>query len=239
MCVPGIAIEKLFTPINNTTSGETTIEVRNMFRFNRIPINLTMILGLFLLLIFVHIIKVILSLTISQWIFIGYVLLGVYLLRRYINRRKAIKELEERKIYLNRQRNLNDLKQMDWFDFESFICDIFILLGYDAYTTNRTNDGGKDIIIHKGDFYGIAECKRYDKSKITRPDIQKFHSAIIDSNAEKGYFITTGEFTKPAIQYVLDKPIVLINGEKIVMLLEKIRNSDVEAVHSIETLIEI
>lgn len=68
--------------------------------------------------------------------------------------------------------------------------------------------------MYRGNSFTVAECKRYGKTKAGRPDIQKFHSAIIDCNAEVGYFITTGEFTKQALAYVVDKPIVLIDGQK-------------------------
>ncbi|OXT17198.1 hypothetical protein B9K06_12630 [Bacillus sp. OG2] len=113
---------------------------------------------------------------------------------------------------------------MDPFEFEWFIKEMFELLGYHATVTKKTNDGGKDIILRKNDQRSLVECKRYNTPKVTRPDIQKFHSAIIDYKATKGYFVTTGDFTKPAIEYCKDKKIELISGKELVILLEEVMN---------------
>jgi restriction system protein len=86
------------------------------------------------------------------------------------------------------------------------------------------SDGGKDIILRKGDFVAVAECKRYKAPKVTRPDVQKFHSALMDMKAKEGFFITTGNFTKPAVDYVLDRPIQLIDGSKWINLIEEFSN---------------
>lgn len=125
---------------------------------------------------------------------------------------RAMRRLEE-------MRYFKELLNMTPTQFEHYVKDLFVARGYKAKVTKPTGDGGKDIIIEEKDNDGImiAECKRYNKNtKVTRPDIQKFHSAIIDCNANKGFFITTGEFTKEAIKYAEGKPMTLINGEKLI-----------------------
>nr|WP_318506109.1 restriction endonuclease [Bacillus sp. T3] len=74
--------------------------------------------------------------------------------------------------------------------------------------------------MKKGSDTLLVECKRYNSQKVTRPEIQKFHSAIIDMKAKKGFFVTTGEFTKTAIEYSNDKHIELINGNSLLSLLQ-------------------
>lgn len=110
--------------------------------------------------------------------------------------------------------------------FEHYICDVFRHFGYDAHVTPATGDSGKDIMIYKSNMFAIAECKRYDKAKVTRPDIQKFHSALIDCKADKVYFVTTVNFTNQAKSYVLDKPIEIINGDKLVRLIEEMTKDE-------------
>lgn len=123
-----------------------------------------------------------------------------------IKKMKAIKKLDE-------------IKKMTPFEFEHFIREMYELLGYQARVTSQTGDGGKDIILYKNSIKKIVECKRYNKIKVTRPEIQKFHSAIIDTNASKGVFITTGGYTAPAVKYVENKPIELINGDNLISML--------------------
>ncbi|MBM7620176.1 restriction system protein [Bacillus tianshenii] len=116
---------------------------------------------------------------------------------------------------------LESIKEMHHFEFEYFMKEVFELLGYKANLTPKTGDGGKDILLHKNKELILVECKRFNKTKVTRPDIQKFHSAIIDMEAKRGYFVTTGAFTKQAIEYALNKSIELINGEELIRLLQK------------------
>lgn len=77
------------------------------------------------------------------------------------------------------------------------------------------------IILRKNHEILLVECKRYNTPKVTRPDIQKFHSAMIDMNAKKGLLITTGEFTKPAIEYTKNKAIEVIDGDHLIAFINK------------------
>ena len=155
------------------------------------------------------------------WLILLAVTAGILFAWGYIRKRRKIREEENRKLALRRQGHLSNLKQMDPFEFERYICDLFKELGYEANVTTSSGDGGKDLIMTRGRITAVAECKRYVTTKITRPQIQKFHSAVIDSNAEKGHFITTSDFTKHAITYVENKPIILINGETLVKMIEE------------------
>ncbi|WP_085522681.1 restriction endonuclease [Tuberibacillus sp. Marseille-P3662] len=57
--------------------------------------------------------------------------------------------------------------------------------------------------------------------KVTRPQVQQFHSAVIDSKAKEGFFVTINDFTGKAYSYMLDKPIHLINGNQLLNMIEK------------------
>ena len=107
------------------------------------------------------------------------------------------------------------LKMLDGFDFENLCAKIIEKLGWGRVTvTPKVNDGGKDLIIEGPNSKVIyVECKHMPDSKIGRPVIQKFHSAIMTSKASEGIVITTGSFTKDAIEHVknLNLPIKLID----------------------------
>lgn len=139
------------------------------------------------------------NLSIYQWMVILTLIVGFVIARRHIKNERRLRESEERREYLERQSNLEDLMQLNWLDFEKYIRDLFIQLGFEASLTSPSGDGGRDIFIYKDDFFAVAECKQYGPTnKVTRPDIQKFHSAVIDCKADKGFFITTGVFTRHA-----------------------------------------
>lgn len=173
------------------------------------------------------------SLSVVSWLVIGTIVAAISMViykvrvnkkleEEILNKCKAEKEAAERKLLLKRKGTLTELKKMPPLDFEYFVCDLFIQMGYDAHVTKATGDGGKDIIVRKDCYCAVVECKRYDKTKVTRPQIQQFHSAVMDCNAEIGYFVSTGGFTSQARSYALNKPVNLISGFQLVKLIEKV-----------------
>ncbi|WP_052342821.1 restriction endonuclease [Bacillus sp. EB01] len=150
-----------------------------------------------------------------------------YLLHTLINLRKT-KQAQyirnQAKARVLRGSAYQKLMTMNSAEFEKYIADLFTCKGYTAELTPLTGDGGKDIILRKNKEVSVVECKRYSETnKISRPDIQKFHSALIDMNAKEGYFVTTGYFTEPAMKYCIDKPIKLIDLPRLMELIEETR----------------
>lgn len=64
------------------------------------------------------------------------------------------------------------------------------------------------------------QAKRWSGT-VGRPEIHKFAGALQGVRAKKGIFITTSEFSKDAIDYVLniDPKIILIDGKKLAQLM--------------------
>ena len=97
--------------------------------------------------------------------------------------------------------------------FEVYVADVFRNLeGFqDVELTPQSNDRGVDIFAwYKGARVAI-QCKLY-KGTIGAPTIQAFVGAMLDSGANKGYIVTTSQFTLSANNMVLDHPIELIDG---------------------------
>ncbi|MDE3016477.1 MAG: restriction endonuclease, partial [Pseudomonadota bacterium] len=91
--------------------------------------------------------------------------------------------------------SLEELRHLSPQQFEDEIAKMFERLGYKVEQTPYTNDYGRDAILTKGDEKAIVECKRYgEKQTSGRPDLQKFYAAIMDDKAQKGFFVTSGEF---------------------------------------------
>ncbi|PHF09569.1 restriction endonuclease [Bacillus wiedmannii] len=113
-----------------------------------------------------------------------------------------------------------NLEIMDPREFEYFVADFFRSLGYKVQVTSGSNDGGKDIILYKGNEMKFVEVKRYTKNSIGRPFIQKLHSAIVDADAVGGYFVTLSNFNQNARQYAANKNIELIDGDSLINMMK-------------------
>lgn len=111
--------------------------------------------------------------------------------------------------------------------FEILVVDLLVAMGYGgsikdaAQVVGKSGDGGIDGII-KEDRLGLdtiyIQAKKWDENSIiSRSEIQKFVGALQGHHANKGVFITTGRFAKPAKDFVksLSCKVILIDGEQL------------------------
>jgi restriction system protein len=114
--------------------------------------------------------------------------------------------------------------------FEQLVVDLLMAMGYggsrieNGEVTKASQDGGIDGIISQ-DRLGLdriyIQAKRWDKTSIGRPEIQKFVGALAQHDARKGVFITTSSFAKSALAYAerVNYRIILIDGEELANLM--------------------
>lgn len=116
--------------------------------------------------------------------------------------------------------------------FEKLVLDLLDKMGY-AYdeesviTTNYCGDEGIDGII-KEDKFGFnniyIQAKRWNRSTVGRPEIQKFLGAVAGQGGTKGLFITTSSFTREALDYAknqLQVKLILVDGKMLTNLMIK------------------
>lgn len=113
--------------------------------------------------------------------------------------------------------------------FENLVIELLVKMGYGGSRKDagkaigKSGDEGIDGII-KEDKLGLdiiyIQAKRWEGS-VGRPEIHKFVGALQGQRAKKGVFITTGVFTKDALEYVksIDNKVVLIDGELLTQLM--------------------
>lgn len=114
--------------------------------------------------------------------------------------------------------------------FEEAVLELLIAMGYGgaegkATRTQLSNDGGIDGVIDQ-DALGLSriyvQAKRYAMdSTVGRPDIQAFVGALQGAQANQGVFLTTGKFSRGAVQYAdaIQSRVVLIDGDRLARLM--------------------
>jgi restriction system protein len=127
------------------------------------------------------------------------------------------------------QEILDQVKKCSPKFFENLVIDLLISMGYggsrrDAgQAIGQSGDSGIDGII-KEDKLGLdivyVQAKRWENA-VGRPDVQKFAGSLDGQRAKKGILITTSYFSQEAKNYVnvIEKKIVLIDGENLVQLM--------------------
>lgn len=128
-----------------------------------------------------------------------------------------------------REEALKVLLSLPASGFERFSQRILREAGFIQVTvTGRSGDGGIDgygtlQINHLVSFKVLFQCKRYSKS-VSSPEVRDFRGAMA-GRADKGIVITTGTFTAEAKKEAFRDgvpPIELIDGEKLIDLLESL-----------------
>jgi restriction system protein len=138
--------------------------------------------------------------------------------KRFIEARDILAELN----------STPNLAEMDWEDFEHLIRDLFELyfrdIGGEVKVTQRSREGGIDAVIFdpdpiRGGKY-IIQAKRYND--IVHPSaVRELNGVMIDEGAARGILVTTSYFGKDSIDFVKNKPITLIDGPRLVFMLNE------------------
>jgi len=126
-------------------------------------------------------------------------------------------------------RLLEQVRAMDPFRFEYLVIDLLVKMGYGgshaeaARVTQRTNDEGIDGVINE-DRLGLdtiyVQAKRW-QTAVGRKEVQSFVGALAGKKANKGIFITSGDFVTTATDYVknITQKVTLINGARLAELM--------------------
>lgn len=104
--------------------------------------------------------------------------------------------------------------------FEEFVAEVFEAMGYEVEHAGGTGDEGVDLKVKKGGLLGVVQCKYFSKGVIGSPELQKFLGTIQHTRSHKGFFVTTRTFTLAAEKFVATHPIELIDGPRLVELVQ-------------------
>ena len=95
-----------------------------------------------------------------------------------------------------------DLRTIDRRKFEQLIAELFAGFGYEVELTQRTRDGGKDIIAIKRqevDLRFLIECKRPDPGNpVSISTVRELYGVKVDDGASKAILVTTTYFSPDA-----------------------------------------
>lgn len=108
------------------------------------------------------------------------------------------------------------------YEFEELVAHLLECMGYTARVTQRSGDGGVDVIAHR-DKLGFeppilkVQCKR-KTDQTSRPEVDQLLGTLGDG--EYGLFIALGSFSRQSVELERNRPkLRLIDGEQFVELM--------------------
>lgn len=116
---------------------------------------------------------------------------------------------------------IQQLRTIDWFQFEKLVAAVFRKLGYTVSRRGGANpDGGIDLVIDKDGQQAAVQCKQWKQWNVGVKSVREFLGALTDAGIQKGIFITLCGYTGEAKQLAEKHGIEIINETGLATLLE-------------------
>jgi restriction endonuclease Mrr len=139
-------------------------------------------------------------------------------------RQERAHQENERLVRMNR---LGDLLALTPRQFEELIGKLLEASGYqNVRRVGGSGDLGVDLVAYDTQgSYIVVQCKRYNPGKsVSSPDLQKFIGMmVLHHKADKGIFVTTSSFTRPAIDLAQQQSIQLVDGVQLVQWVQNFK----------------
>ena len=118
------------------------------------------------------------------------------------------------------------LQQMDAYEFEYFVADLWTQMGWETEVSSAAGDKGVDVIARQSMPYDqllLIQAKRYGpNTTVGSPDVQQYASLRQQfEDVDKVLIVTTNEFTQQARETADQLNVKLIDGERLVHLIEQ------------------
>jgi restriction system protein len=131
---------------------------------------------------------------------------------------------KKQKRLIEQQQGIETLKEITWSDFEILVGEAFRRKGYSVQENMVGGpDGGVDLTLSKDGALHIVQCKHWRSSKVGVPIVREMFGVLKATKALSVFIVTSGEFTKEAINFANDLPIQLVNGDELMALIADVQ----------------
>lgn len=135
--------------------------------------------------------------------------------KRFVEQSDILADLESRP-------NLMDLNP---FEFENLVSNLFKQLGLETKLTRSSRDGGVDAVAYdvRPVIGGkvVIQAKRY-RNTVGVAAVRDLFGTMMNEGANKGILVTTSGYGPDAFDFAKDKPIELLDGGRLLYLLEQV-----------------
>lgn len=135
----------------------------------------------------------------------------------------ALAALYRRRL-LDRQQDLESLRQTTWQDFERLVGEAYRRQGYRVVETGGGGaDGGIDLKLTKNGETWLVQCKRWRQEKVGVKVARELFGVVAGEQATGGILITTSTFTPEADGFARGKPLKLVAGEELLRMVRAVQ----------------
>ena len=135
----------------------------------------------------------------------------------YFKQRKSVSLVDE-----VRSGSGRSVTGLSWQEFESLVAGGFRQQGFAVAEQGASSpDGGIDMVLCRGRDKYLVQCKQWRAQQVGVTVIRELYGVIAAENAAGGYVVTSGRFTKDAMEFAAGRNIELIDGKRLNTLLRE------------------
>ena len=121
-----------------------------------------------------------------------------------------------------------NLASMDWEDFEHLVAQLleweFRSVGIEVRVTQASRDRGVDALLFDPDpLRGgkfVIQAKRYTRV-VDVSAVRDLYGTVMNEGANRGILLTTASFGPDSYEFARDKPLSLVDGQNLLLMLQK------------------
>jgi restriction system protein len=114
------------------------------------------------------------------------------------------------------------LNQLTWREFEMLVGEAFRAQGYSVAETGGSADGGVDVVLRKDSEKYFVQCKHWRAQTVGVPIVRELYGAMAAHGATGGFVVTSGRFTRPALEFAAGRNLTLIDGPKLHAMIQRV-----------------
>lgn len=119
--------------------------------------------------------------------------------------------LKKKNLYKQNQ-SIQQIRNLSWRQFEFYVGQAYREKGYIVVETPEGPDGGVDLILRKDGEKTFVQCKHWKLHRVGVDKVREMLGSMVAGGADHGVLVTTGSFTKSAVNFGQQHGIKLIDG---------------------------
>jgi len=135
-----------------------------------------------------------------------------------------LEEFEENLGENSKMKILTDPSNLNGLAFEAYLKELFEILGYTVIQTKSSGDQGADLVLMLDNVKTVVQAKRYS-GKVSNKAVQEVVASKSYYKCDNAMVVTTGKFTKSAIQLAISNEVELWDSEKLSKIINEINSS--------------
>lgn len=125
----------------------------------------------------------------------------------------------------NRQRNIHMIRRLCRREFEHYIAVAYRRQGYLVQQAATGADSGIDLILRRALEKYYVRCRHWQSRRVGVGVVRELHACVMAGQADGGFVVTTGHFSRAAKSFAATTCIQLVDGEQLAQLIGAVRTA--------------